>query len=96
MPYSKELQTILNNDKEKRTKFHLIQDFLTYVNSFSDRYILKGGTALMICHQLTRFSEDIDLNSDDKETLPKLLQSYADKKHYTINKNKETKNNKTC
>ncbi|KRM25158.1 hypothetical protein FC91_GL001096 [Schleiferilactobacillus harbinensis DSM 16991] len=40
----------------------LIHDFLTYINSQDDQYILKGGTALMECYGLDRFSEDVDLD----------------------------------
>lgn len=39
-----------------------ISAFLEYLNSESDGFILKGGTALMACYELDRFSEDIDLD----------------------------------
>lgn len=44
----------------------IISDFLTYLNSISSRFILKGGTSLMMCYGLNRFSEDIDLDGFDK------------------------------
>ena len=40
----------------------VISDFLKYLNGCSDDYILKGGTSLMLCYGLDRFSEDIDLD----------------------------------
>jgi predicted nucleotidyltransferase component of viral defense system len=44
----------------------VIRDFLSYLNKYfnakSDDYIVKGGTALMMCYKLDRFSEDIDLD----------------------------------
>ena len=40
----------------------VIIDFLNYLNSQTDQFILKGGTALMLCYGLNRFSEDIDLD----------------------------------
>lgn len=40
----------------------LIHDFLIYINSQDDQYILKGGTALMECYGLDRFSENVDLD----------------------------------
>lgn len=41
-----------------------IDDILRSVNSSPDNpFILKGGTALMVCYGLDRFSEDIDLDS---------------------------------
>lgn len=36
--------------------------FLRFINNLSSDFILKGGTALMLCYSLDRFSEDIDLN----------------------------------
>jgi predicted nucleotidyltransferase component of viral defense system len=41
----------------------LIHDLLTDINSQGDhQYILKGGTALMACYGLDRFSEDVNLD----------------------------------
>lgn len=40
----------------------IIFDFASYLNSISDKFVLKGGTSLMLCYGLTRFSEDIDLD----------------------------------
>ena len=36
--------------------------FLRFINNLSNDFILKGGTALMLCYSLDRFPEDIDLN----------------------------------
>ena len=41
---------------------HVIIAFLQALNVRTASYILKGGTALMLCYGLTRFSEDIDLD----------------------------------
>lgn len=41
---------------------NVMKDFLTYLYGNSDRFVLKGGTALMLCYGLNRFSEDIDLD----------------------------------
>lgn len=43
----------------------IIYDFLLWLNSLTQKYILKGGTALMCCYGLNRFSEDIDLDGKD-------------------------------
>ena len=45
----------------------IMVDFLSYLNSSSCNYILKGGTSLLLCYNLTRFSEDIDLDGLDKK-----------------------------
>ena len=39
-----------------------ITDFLYFLNQYSADYILKGGTALMVCYKLDRISEDIYLD----------------------------------
>lgn len=42
---------------------NVIKSFLIYLNNATNKYILKGGTSLMLCYGLTRFSEDIDLDA---------------------------------
>ncbi len=42
---------------------NVIHNFLSEMNKQSDSFILKGGTALMECYHLNRFSEDIDLDA---------------------------------
>ena len=44
----------------------IIVDFVTYLNSITNTFVIKGGTQLMLCYNLTRFQEDIDLDSKDK------------------------------
>ena len=41
----------------------VIHNFLKQMNTVSSSFILKGGTALMECYGLDRFSEDIDLDA---------------------------------
>lgn len=45
----------------------VIFDFLYFLNSKTNKFILKGGTSLMLCYGLTRFSEDIDLDGFDTQ-----------------------------
>ena len=49
-------------DQEKIIHRKLMIDFLMYLNGKTNKYVLKGGTSLMLCYGLTRFSEDIDLD----------------------------------
>ena len=44
----------------------IIKDFLYFLNNKSNKFVLKGDTSLMMCYNLTRFSEDIDLDGFDK------------------------------
>ncbi len=43
-----------------------IDEFLQYLNKQTDQFVLKGGTALLECYNLNRFSEDIDLDGKSK------------------------------
>lgn len=42
-------------------------DCLNYLNRFTDQFVLKGSTALMLCYGLNRFSEDIYLRIPNRE-----------------------------
>ena len=53
----------------RKLHFEIIKDFLLYLNRVSKDYILKGGTSLMTCYGLDRFSEDIDLDGFNKNFL---------------------------
>lgn len=49
-------------DEREGKHIAVITDLLTYLNSKTDKYILKGETALRICYGLDRSSYDIDLD----------------------------------
>ena len=49
----------------KQLHLAIIKDFILFLNSKSNEYVLKGGAALMFLYNLDRFSEDIDLDSTD-------------------------------
>lgn len=44
------------------THYSIIVTFISNLNKQFDNFVLKGGTALMLCYGLDRFSEDIDLD----------------------------------
>ena len=48
----------------------VISAFLKHINRSSESLILKGGTSLMCCYGLDRFSEDIDLDSRNTDIKP--------------------------
>lgn len=60
----------------------VICDFLKYLNSFSDEYVLKGGTALLTCYHLDRFSEGIDLDGTDINKITRIVDTYCSKNKY--------------
>ena len=55
---------------------NVIKDVLKFINSRSDKFILKGGTALKQCYGLDRFSEDIDFNAEPGNDLRGILDEY--------------------
>lgn len=68
----------------------IIVSFLQFLNSKTDDYILKGGTSLMTCYGLDRFSEDIDFDSVNKSTIGKLVEEFCLKNNYTYRIAKKT------
>ncbi len=68
----------------------VIEEALSYINTHSDRFILKGGTSLMECYALTRFSEDIDLDSTGKNGIHSIIDDFCKKYGYTYRVAKDT------
>lgn len=69
---------------------NVIEDFLHFLNKRSGDYILKGGTALMMCYDLDRFSEDIDLDSRNKSQIGKSVKEFCTRNGYTYRVAKDT------
>ncbi len=55
-------------DKWQIKHRELMKTFLLFLNKQTDVYVLKGGTSLMLCYELNRFSEDIDLDGTRNES----------------------------
>jgi predicted nucleotidyltransferase component of viral defense system len=61
-----------------------IISFLKYLNSQTKDLILKGGTALLLCYELDRFSEDIHLDSRSLEIdIEKFVSIFCKKNSYS-------------
>jgi predicted nucleotidyltransferase component of viral defense system len=72
-----------------------IDEVLAGLNRESDNpYILKGGTALLKCYGLDRFSEDIDLDSERHNVSPhrfeRAIETVAYQQGYTYRMTKQT------
>lgn len=74
--------------KEKHKQ--VIEQVIADINNHSIDYILKGGTALMLCYDLTRFSEDIDLDSTDKQTMFVIVKHLCEVNNYSYRIAKQT------
>lgn len=67
----------------------VIDRFLLYLNSKTDQFILKGGTALLECYGLDRFSEDIDF--DGKESnIGEYVAGFCEENQYDFRIAKDT------
>ncbi len=76
--------------KQQRKHLDIIRRFMTYINKVSDDYILKGGTALMLCYDLDRFSEDIDLDGFSND-IENLVESFCNKYKFEYRVAEDTK-----
>lgn len=80
------------NQKEHRMVIDQVLDFL---NKDADNpYVLKGGTSLMKCYNLDRFSEDIDLDAPGETTsrdrFRHALIRFCEQNHYDYRIAKDT------
>ena len=69
----------------------VITDFLNCLNGINtlDHFILKGGTALMTCYGLDRFSEDIDLDGLNPD-IEKIVNTFCFEQGFTYRTAKDT------
>lgn len=75
--------------QNKDLHLSVIDHFLVSLNLQTNRYILKGGTALLY-HGLDRFSEDIDLDGSNSNQLKSFISRYAKSMGYSYNVKKDT------
>jgi predicted nucleotidyltransferase component of viral defense system len=75
----------MRNQEHEKT----IRDFLSYTNRQTDKFILKGGTALYLCYKLDRFSEDVDLDSRG-ERIERYVSGFCEKYNYRFRMAKDT------
>lgn len=67
------------------------RSFLGFLNQQGAGYVLKGGTALMLCYGLDRFSEDIDLDGlPSMRNIIDIVAQWASINGFGYNVNKDT------
>lgn len=82
-----------NRKTENWKKQHsdLMWEFLTYLNSQTDQFILKGGTSLYLFYGLDRFSEDLDFDGlTSKAKIRPFALKFAKIKEFKIREAKNT------
>jgi predicted nucleotidyltransferase component of viral defense system len=72
-------------DKHERVIF----SFLSHLNENSDGFVLKGGTALLACYGLKRFSEVVDLDGTS-DNIKDVVESFCEKNGYSYRVAKDT------
>lgn len=77
-------------DTWREKHYKVISDFLSYLNKKTDDYILKGGTSLLACYNLDRFSEDIDLDGKSNRNIKKIVDEFCKISDYTYRIAKDT------
>lgn len=70
--------------------YKVIIDFLQYLNKRTDNFILKGGTSLLACYKLDRFSEDIDLDAKSNQNIKKIIDEFCKSRNYEYRIAKDT------
>ena len=68
----------------------VITNFLAFLNKSSDQFVLKGGTSLMMCYGLNRFSEDIDLDANHKFQFFKIVEQFCQRQIFEYRIAKDT------
>jgi len=86
---------MIYNKNEKNIHQDFMRKILEEINKKNLPTVLKGGTALFLCYNLDRFSEDIDLNSEKKFNLESLIKIASKRSNITIKSIKITKDSNT-
>lgn len=75
----------------------VLKDFIIYLNRMCSNYILKGGTSLMLCYGLNRFSEDIDLDAlHTTKGIEGIVNNFCQQNGFTYRMAKNTATVKRC
>ncbi len=77
----------MHNSNEQHGQ--VIAAFLEYLNANTGSFILKGGTALLMCYGLDRFSEDIDLDGMERN-IQDYVHTFCGERGYTYRVAKDT------
>ncbi len=74
----------MNFSEEQKRHILFMKTILEKINQKDLPLYLKGGTSLLLCYDLDRFSEDIDLNSNTKLNLESIFKESAKKLNIEI------------
>lgn len=86
-------QVVDENEKTawKGKRRAVMQDLVVMMGrELGPTYVLKGDAALMLCYGLDRFSDTVDLDSRDLESIRPFMDSYAKNHGYACHIEEET------
>jgi predicted nucleotidyltransferase component of viral defense system len=83
------------NKLEQKRHIEFMKSILEEINKREVPAFLKGGTALLLAHELDRFSEDIDLNAEKNFNLESIIKAAALKENIKDLNIKVVKESKT-
>lgn len=86
---------MLYSEDEKELHVTLMKSILEEISNKKLPTYLKGGTALLLCYGLDRFSEDIDLNSEITFNLENVIKIASQKVKIEISEIKILKDTNT-
>lgn len=86
---------MLYSEDEKELHVTLMKSILEEISNKKLPTYLKGGTALLLCYGLDRFSEDIDLNSEINFNLENVIKIASQKVKIEISEIKILKDTNT-
>lgn len=78
----------MNDWQEKHHE--IIDNFLKSLNTETNQFILKGGTALLTCYGLDRFSEDIDLDARSNHNILSMIHRFSIHQNFNYRVGKDT------
>ena len=68
----------------------VMRDFLHYLNAKTENYILKGGSSLIECYGMRRFSADLDFDSRDRQRMAQIVDDFCKERGYKFRTAKNT------
>ncbi len=80
--YKRKVRALTMDHSWRNKHKRMMVKLLKYINSHSQNYILKDSTALMICYNLDRFSEYIDLDSVDASDIKTIIADFVKQNNY--------------
>ena len=81
---------MIDYGEEKNRHYQVMREYLTYLNFNKDESVLKGGSALLMCYGLDRFSEDLDFDCASKRRMKESVVKFCNDHNFEYRIAKDT------